>query len=1020
MAPLDSDPDWPDQSLPQAVSGEWALDDAPAAGGPRYKRGSVLGEGGMGTVYLADDVRLRRKVALKQARGEPSGAAARQLRHEARITAALDHPGVVSVYDLGTDPDGRPWYTMRVVRGHSLRQALVGAADLPARLRLLRPLLGACEAVAHAHQRGVVHRDLKPDNVMLGPLGEVQVMDWGLAALVEGASTGWDAVLSRVVTPPPANAVGTPAYMSPEQAGGAPPTATDDVWALGVCLYEVVGGARAFQDANPQRILALVRAAGPLDPREAAPAAAPELAAIVGRATAPSAADRYPDAAALAADLKAWLDGRRVSAHHYTAGDELTRTLARSRRTLRAVGLVSLVALLVVGVAWSRTLAERDRALGAQEALERSQAQANAHLADALVAQARAAARVGARGEAETLAAHALRLRENPEARGLLMDAGARPRLLSDLALPGDCIDRVLRPDGGVVACRGAERLSLYDVADGARIWEVVTALGEVAFSPDGHLFGRIAGDTHVRFLHRDSGGPLRDGPSLRTLTDQPGPSLQRGQVLYRNTVFAEVIDLKSGKVRKRVGAPPLEAALVLPGGALLAVEDGVLVREGTPDQRSPLAARARGPAARALVMAADAGATHTILGFLDGWVEVHTLAPTARRDTVPLGEGAVTGVALGPDAVWAAAIDERGGAWIWPVGEPQARQRLPGVARQVTFSDPQTLVVLGAQLRRWALPPATALGQLAGPMGVTSLDWAGDTLAVSLAEGAVRAWTGAGQLAASWRWFDRIVTKDVALSADGQRLVAAALSVNAWGAALTDPTGQVQPGFGSGCRRVVWLEPDLLVCAPFHDGPQVGRLGGEMYPALGRPGLVVFDIEPSADRRRAALTADSGDVLLLEAGPSPSLRSLFTDPEVRAVAITNDGTRVVTALSSGVQMRDAAGAALWQQPTATGLRDVAVSPGDRLVAGGERDGRTRLWRASDGTPLAVLGGHDERVQAVVFSPDGRHLATGSWDDTVRLWDLTVLDRSPAALLAEVEATWGLDLAAALAADAGL
>jgi serine/threonine protein kinase len=104
-------------SLPAAISGEWQLDDAGPAEEVRYARGTVLGQGGMGTVYLADDPRLRRQVALKEARGEPGGPSAVRLRREARITAALDHPGIVPVFDTGTDEDGRPWYTMRVVRG---------------------------------------------------------------------------------------------------------------------------------------------------------------------------------------------------------------------------------------------------------------------------------------------------------------------------------------------------------------------------------------------------------------------------------------------------------------------------------------------------------------------------------------------------------------------------------------------------------------------------------------------------------------------------------------------------------------------------------------------------------------------------------------------------------------------------------------------------------------------------------------------------------------------------------------
>ncbi|MCA9489253.1 MAG: serine/threonine protein kinase, partial [Myxococcales bacterium] len=192
----------------------------------RYRDLGPIGAGGMGEVRRVHDAELDRVVALKLVRQDLGADGVEQLRREARTTARLDHPAIVAVHDVGVLDDGRVWFTMREVRGQTLA-SLLAADDRPRLRRLLDLLAQVGRAVAHAHASGVVHRDLKPDNVMVGPFGEVQVMDWGLGwALDDGA--------------PSDEIAGTPAYMAPEQARGqagllGPPT---DVYALGAVLYE--------------------------------------------------------------------------------------------------------------------------------------------------------------------------------------------------------------------------------------------------------------------------------------------------------------------------------------------------------------------------------------------------------------------------------------------------------------------------------------------------------------------------------------------------------------------------------------------------------------------------------------------------------------------------------------------------------------------------------------------------------------------------------------------------------------
>ncbi len=285
------------------------LDDSPTPirPGPRYDLGGVLGRGGMGVVEVAHDTVLGRDVARKTVL--PGESFAARLEREARLAARLEHPGIVPVYDGGKDSEGRPFYTMRLLRGQSLADALRAGGGPARRSSLVRHVLDAAAAIAYAHRRGIIHRDLKPSNIMVGDLGETVVTDWGLACTLDEAAR-------------PGPRVGTPAYCSPEQAAGEALDVRTDVYGLGAMLDEVLS---AYEEE---------------DTPEA-------LRAVAARARAPRREDRYPNADTFAADLLAWFEGRQVLAHSYSTF-ELVGLLARRWRAPLAVGLIATLLLGVV------------------------------------------------------------------------------------------------------------------------------------------------------------------------------------------------------------------------------------------------------------------------------------------------------------------------------------------------------------------------------------------------------------------------------------------------------------------------------------------------------------------------------------------------------------------------------------------------------------------------------------------------------------------------------------------------
>ncbi len=331
-----------------------------------------LGQGGMGTVYLAEREDLQQRAAFKTlAIGRAGDAMLRRFRHERQILARLEHPNIARLLDGGVTPDGQPWFAMEYVEGEPIdRWCATHRADLSTRLALIRQV---ASAVQYAHEQLVVHRDLKPNNILVTPDGLVKLLDFGIAKLIEPTTS--DAPLTLTGALPM-----TPGYASPEQRRGAPISTTRDVYSLGVVLYELLAGRRPFEELGPgaappdavppapSRTLSDVSggAAGVTDVPRLRRALQGDLDSIVLKALRPEPEQRYRSAQLLADDLDRFEAGAPVSAQDDAFGYRTRKFVQRHRAAVIAAGVaaLALVAGTVASVSQARAARiERDRAL---------------------------------------------------------------------------------------------------------------------------------------------------------------------------------------------------------------------------------------------------------------------------------------------------------------------------------------------------------------------------------------------------------------------------------------------------------------------------------------------------------------------------------------------------------------------------------------------------------------------------------------------------------------------------------
>jgi WD40 repeat protein/serine/threonine protein kinase len=732
-----------------------------------YHRGMELARGGMGRIVVARDRRLRRWVAVKELL-DREGLDVRRFEREALITARLQHPSIVRVYEAGRWPSGEPFYAMEMVRGQSLDHVLAERRTLDERLGLLSNVLAACDALAYAHAQKIIHRDLKPGNILIGKFGETVVIDWGLAKDLAAAPDSDDvraAARRRAADSDSeqltvAGAVmGTPSYMPPEQARGELVDERADVYALGAILYCVLAGRPPYRGRSSQEVLDEVLTTPPPPIETMVSGLAPELITIVARAMAREPRDRYPMAGELAADLRRFLTGQLVASHRYSRWQRLRRYVRRHRAVVAVSAAAALALATTAVVSFQRVSRARDRAEDALKIAEAARREADAERARAILradeltlAQAHAALE---RDPSLTVAwAKELEPGTNAFARAVpLAEEAVRRGVARIFSGHGDDVDHVaFSPDGTLIAS-GADDHTV-------RLWTVETGASRIlvkhnakihalAFSPDGQWLASGSVDKTLRLTRVASGESLEvallDGTVRAVAFSPDGKQLAAAAAL---SVRVYDVGDRGATLRYTVTHGKVARDVVFsPDGKLLATagEDGKI---GLFDAASGRGRLLGGHQAIARLVRFSPDGSALASGGEDGQVRLWSPADGSSR--VLAGHtDAVKGVAFSPDGAWLVSVGQDHQVRLWSV--LRAVGRLVGEhdagVKAVLFSPTgESFASAGSDrvVRLWDARTGKELRTLRGhDAAVKALAWSpdGKHLASSSDDDTVRLW---------------------------------------------------------------------------------------------------------------------------------------------------------------------------------------------------------------------------------------------------------------------------------------
>jgi WD40 repeat protein/serine/threonine protein kinase len=1031
-----------------------AVDETPG----RYTQPSEYARGGIGRVLLVHDQHLGREIALKEllpvasADGttldpnEPTPVQAStslifRFLQEARITGQLEHPSIVPVYELGRRKDGTIYYTMKLVRGRTFAQAIREARTLRERLELLPHTIDLCQAIGYAHSRNVIHRDIKPNNVMIGEFGETVVLDWGLAKVrgqedVHASQIEHTLKTLRITDKAGADAtgegqiLGTPTFMPPEQAQGDLKNITErsDVYSLGAVLYNVLTGKHPYDGSNAREILNQVLHQDPAPIPSIEPGAPPELVAICQRAMERDPRKRYANGRELAEELLRFHTGALVGAYSYGFHEHLWRFVKRHKAVLSTAAAFMVVLLGILAYSYIRISQDRTAAV---EARDRESEQ-------------RVIATKARDDEREQ--------RERAE----------QQLYLSNVLLAQDRIDerRYDVADGVLDAAPAAFRNWEWNYLKRLCHQEEWTFAGhrkpveDMAVSPDGAFVLSGSQDGTVRVLDSAT------GQELQTLDRLEG-WMQHVRI---NADGSRALLVASNQSPRLWNLATMELAADLDGHP-----DTVRSARFSPDGR------------------------WIVTGSGDGTIKIWN-AETGVESSSLLGEPHLLEVVFSFDGLMVA---ERGTSPVAVVYEPATGERIAelivpeGFAEKVVFSPDGRWVAVthGTKATIWQYPeftPVLTLPEHETVIASVSFSPSGGVLATGGEDGSIRTWDAT----ATWNLahvtaHDSAVT-DLAFLDSPLRLVSASLdhTVRVWDVASGEEIRRLD-GHNAPVRRIEFAADgqSVFTCSDDHTvkrwpvsvppgSPQLVLRGhsdanrtiqfnpdgksllsvsedgtarvwnvdtgvtmlivaperGEVFCAAWSPDgqVIATGLNDKTARMWDAATGETGPVL---EGHESAVSGVYFGPDgSRLLTVSWDESGILWDLRTGrpihrVQLADGRrglaafspdgsraatvtadfGVTLWD--TVTGITSTVLQGHTNRISAirfardatrvltTSLDGTARLWDAATGESVAVLDGERESLQDGVFSPDGLFAATASSDGVIQLWDSLTGDR---------------------------
>lgn len=966
----------------------------------KYEIKDELGRGGIGRVLIAFDDRIGREIALKElikvdnpgkiAALDDSKLKADEIRflREAKVTGQLEHPGIVPVYEIGRKPDGNHYYTMKLVRGVTLAQAIHDAGNLSNRLRLLPHFRDICNAIAYSHSRGVIHRDLKPDNIMIGEFGETVVLDWGLAK-VKGEADENETELREELTllkvehighTARGKAIGTPAYMPPEQAKGEISEIDErsDIYSLGAVLYEILTGHPPFKGRDIKETLEMVKNEFPVEIKIYEPEAPMDLCAVVSKTLTPDKADRYQSAIEIAREIENFMSGGRIKAYEYSSWELFKRFVRKNRALSGLIGIFALVLFigsLIILYAYRESVkneraAHLNLSLGYLEYAEKLIKEKNFAGASVFSAAALYHNPFNPKSPWKYPLSYVNENIEESAAQLLSMQSALylsnvhqNDAFKADITfVPFDARDIAVSPDGSMIAVAGKKKEIYVYFASNGKLKFILEGhkdeISAIEFSPDGKYLASGSYDRTLNLWDAKEGMLIRSihapNGEIYSISFSPDSEKIAFGGTEKNLWIVNINEVQLNARKVFQGDSSIRAADWSPDGSMIIVSDssggiyllknGVFVANFKNHREPVIAVRflkdnlhfiSTGYDKKLLIWNIENPVPVNILEHWDAFFDLDissdgNFAAASTRDgiikLINLKTRQVAELRGHEGSIFSASFMPMGNS-IVSIGEDRViKLWKTDIKKQVfTFRGHATYI--------------------------PSLSYSPDVkyLASSSWDSTIKLWNVEGESMQSSFGMPKIVSYSIAFSPDGQYLIS---------------------GDSDGMLRM-W-------------NPQNGKILAEMRGHTDQISSLAF----TSDGHYLVSGSKDRTVRIWDMGKERSIAVLKQATPVLAVAVSKNGNFA----ASGGRNGDLN---FWSVPdgrnifsskgVSKNIMSIAISPDSKYAVTATEDGKLYKWDIESKKNIAILQGHSGPANMVVFSPDGSLFA--SVGKEVILWD---------------------------------